>query len=159
MLSALRRQPSRSLVLAATALFLAFGGSALAVREVGAAKPPQYQVRCQTGAVKGIAIIIGDPKKGLANLTEEYTSAANVFGARWSCSGGAVQVRRQGASFDVRFVGNGAGSAIVSPWGGTPGAASVYRTTEGAFRVTIQGAGQGGAYQPRPDIPFILLAL
>ena len=51
---------SPSTALAATALFFALGGSAIAVNE--AVKP---QARCQPGAVRGYVAVNGDPTKGM----------------------------------------------------------------------------------------------
>jgi hypothetical protein len=69
-----------------------------------------------------------------------------------------VQVRRAGmGAFDVRFVGNGAGTAVGNVIGGTPGAVAISRA-EGAFHVTVHGPAPGGAYQLRSDMPFVIVA-
>ena len=58
------RRPSPALVLSAIALFFAVGGSAFAVgQRLGAAQP-----RCANGAVKGFAVVTGDPKQGIDNV-------------------------------------------------------------------------------------------
>lgn len=158
MLASSRPHVSPALVVSALALFFALGGSAFAVKNRSSAAPSPFQKRCATGAVKGIAIVTGEPTKGIENLETEYTAAANVFGARWSCTGGAIQVRRAGAGVDVRFVGNSAATAIVSTWGDTIGPSSVYRRTDGAFHVTSGVRGTGGDIQRR-EVPFVLVVL
>ena len=76
---------SPSTALAATALFFALGGSAIAVNE--AVKP---QARCQPGAVRGYAAVNGDPAKGMANFPDQFTSAKPLIGARFNCAGGGA---------------------------------------------------------------------
>ena len=104
---------SPSLVIAGAALFLALGGSAVAVTE--AVKP---QARCQPGAVRGFIAVNGDPAKGMANFPDQFTSAKPLIGARFNCAGGAPQARRVGAGvFEVRFPGNAAQVAAASAGG------------------------------------------
>ncbi len=156
MLTRARTRVSPSMVVAGTALFFAVGGSAFAV---GQKVAPQQ--RCATGAIKGIAFLTGDANKGLANLPTEYTRSPDVFGARFNCAGGAVEARRVGGppgTFDVRFLRNNAGTAVVAILGGTPGAASVSRVGD-AFRINIAGPAAGGAYHPRSDLPFVVIAM
>ena len=142
-------------VIALTALFFAVGGSAFAVGQ----KTAVAQQRCQTGAVKGIAIVRGDPSSGIANLPTEYTSAANLFFFQFNCSGRAVQVRRiSNTAFDVRFVGTAVRAVSVTAVGGTPAAASINGMPDGSWRVTLAGPAAGGAYQTRVDIPFVVTA-
>jgi hypothetical protein len=95
-------RPSPSTILATAALFFAVGGSALAVSE--AVKP---QARCAAGAVRGYISVTGDPTKGIANLPDQFTSAAPLIGAKFNCAGAAPQARRvnQGV-YEVRFPGN-----------------------------------------------------
>jgi hypothetical protein len=151
----LRRHLSPSLVISALALFFALGGSAFAVKERSAA----FQKRCATGAVKGIAIVTGDPTKSVADLPTDYSSSARLFGARWSCSGGAVQVRRVGNdAIDVRFPGNAAGTGIATPYGGSVATASVQRRPDGAFRVILGERQPAGDLQQR-QIAFTLVVL
>ncbi len=95
-------RPSPALVVASLALFFAIGGSAFAV--VG--RTEAAQPRCSPGAVRGIAYVTGDPKKGMRNLPDTFASAANLFGYRWNCSGGAIAVRKNGNGFDVKFGDN-----------------------------------------------------
>ena len=83
---------SPSTALAATALFFALGGSAIAVNE--AVKP---QARCQPGAVRGYVAVNGDPTKGIANFPDQFTSAKPLIGARFNCAGAAPQLGHTGA--------------------------------------------------------------
>jgi hypothetical protein len=85
---------SPSTALAATALFFALGGSAIAVNE--AVKP---QARCQPGAVRGYAAVNGDPTRGIANFPDQFTSAKPLIGARFNCAGAAETT--------IGYVGNG----------------------------------------------------
>jgi hypothetical protein len=139
-----RRRPSPALVVAAVALFFAVGGSAFAVGLKS--KPSAPQARCADGAVKGIAYVTGNPKTGIANLPSAFSSAATLFGARFNCTGGAVEVKKAettqgGAAVDVRFVGNPGTVAIGTPVSGSEaGALAVTRLPDGSFRVTIAGA-------------------
>jgi hypothetical protein len=127
-------------VIALIALFFALGGSAFAVgqRLDGAAVAQQ---RCANGAVRGVAWVTGDPSAGAANIPDQFTSNAKLFGRTFNCSGRAVQVRRVSpGTFEVRFVGNAARSAVASA------ANDAYADAEpvagGAFRVTVHPAGR-----------------
>jgi hypothetical protein len=123
---------SPSMVVAALALFLAAGGSGYAL---GVKTTPQ--VRCQQGAIRGIAIVTGDIH-GIANLPSDFSADPGLFGYRFNCTGGAIQVRKSPSvpgGADIRFVGNAAANAIASVVGTGPGAASVTRQPDGSFRV------------------------
>jgi hypothetical protein len=138
---------SPSLVIAGAALFLALGGSAVAVTE--AVKP---QARCQPGAVRAYVAVNGDPAKGMANFPDQFTSAKPLIGARFSCSGGAPQARRvQAGVFEVRFPGNAAQIAAV-------GAGSAETTVGfmggGVFRISLWVPGR----QDAVDTPFTVAA-
>ena len=138
---------SPSLVIAGAALFLALGGSAVAVTE--AVKP---QARCQPGAVRAYVAVNGDPAKGMANFPDQFTSAKPLIGARFNCSGGAPQARRvQAGVFEVRFPGNAAQIAAV-------GAGSAETTVGfmggGVFRISLWVPGR----QDAVDTPFTLAA-
>jgi hypothetical protein len=138
---------SPSLVIAGAALFLALGGSAVAVTE--AVKP---QARCQPGAVRGFIAVNGDPAKGMANFPDQFTSAKPLIGARFNCAGGAPQARRVGAGvFEVRFPGNASLVAAASA-----GAAETTVTAVGAgvFRVGLWVPGR----QDAVDTPFTVAA-
>jgi hypothetical protein len=135
------------MVVAGAALFLALGGSAVAVTE--AVKP---QARCQPGAVRGFVAVNGDPAKGMANFPDQFTSAKPLIGARFNCPGGAPQARRVNVGvYEVRFPGNAtqvtaasAGSAetTIAPVGG------------GVFRVSLWVPGRQDAI----DTPFTVAA-
>jgi hypothetical protein len=117
------------------------------------------KARCATGSVKGIAWVTGGPK-GVGSLPGVYTSAADLFGYRWNCSGGAVSVRKpdtQPEGFDVKFAGNPGRVAIANAAGG-PAAASVTRNADGSFHVSIAGNTTGaGGFQLRSDTAFIVI--
>src|SRR4029078_8345018 len=116
--------------LAATALFFALGGSAIAVNE--AVKP---QARCQPGAVRGYAAVNGDATKGIANFPDQFTSAKPLIGARFNCAGAAPQARRVNVGvYEVRSPGNASVIAMVSS-----GAAetTIGYVGNGVFRVSL----------------------
>ena len=139
--------------IALVALFFALGGSAFAVGE-RIQSPSVAQQRCANGAVRGIATVTGNPAQGIANIPDSFTSAGNLFSRRFNCTGRAIQVRRvQIGVYEVRFVGNGALSAIAS------GVGTFSSTTEtigpGAFRVLVQDVGRAS----QADGPFMIVAV
>lgn len=153
MVSKLR--PSPALIVAGLALFFAIGGSAFAVVGQTAAAQP----RCAPGAIRGIAYVTGNPLKGMPNIPDTFSTAANLFGYRWNCSGGAVSVRKNGNGFDVRFGGNaatfGLGTAVVSDGG----AVAVKRNADGSFHVAPAGDVPNANFRFRDDMPFVLVAI
>lgn len=159
------RLPSPAAVLSVAALFFALGGSALALGDavLGSAAASKPQPRCQAGAVRGIAVVTGNPPEGIENLPDRFTSAASVFGYRFNCTGGRIEVRRapgQPGVYDVRFVGIRSAVAIANPLG-EAGAAAVGQSPDGSFRVFVTGPvhPSRGYYGPREDIPFVIVAL
>jgi hypothetical protein len=147
-----------SLVVASLALFLAAGGSGYAL-----ARKTTPQPRCAPGAVRAVAVVTGDPLKGLVNLSGDYSSAANLFSYRFNCTGGAVQIRKAPGldAVDVRFAGNAAKVAIASAVGGDPAAGAAALQPDGAFRVTLGGASDqpdGNSFGVRM-LPFVIVAL
>ncbi|MDH5332762.1 MAG: hypothetical protein OEW65_02685 [Thermoleophilia bacterium] len=136
-----------SMIVALGALFFALGGSAVAVTQ--AVKP---QARCQPGAVRGYVAVTGEPTKGIANIPDTFTSAKGLFAARFTCQGGAPQVRRVDRGvYEVRFPGNAARVAAISapeaqPTGGYNGT---------AFRVNLWVPGR---FDP-VDTPFVVIAM
>ncbi|HEY4413234.1 MAG TPA: hypothetical protein VGN06_09580, partial [Gaiellaceae bacterium] len=83
-------KPSPALIVALVALFFAFGGSAYAI----GSKEFSAQPRCASGAVRGIALVTG-AKTDISSLSSStYTGEPSLFGYRWSCTGGAVLVRK-----------------------------------------------------------------
>jgi hypothetical protein len=149
---------SPALIVAGLALFLAAGGSGYAL---GSKATPQ--ARCSAGAVRGIAVVTGDVLKGLENLSGDYSSAANLFGYRFNCSGGAVEIRKApgAGAVDVRFVGNAAKVAVATAVGGDPAGAAVALQPDGAFRVSLGGRSDqpdGNSFGPR-TLQFVIVAL
>jgi len=135
------------------ALFFALGGSAFAVGE-HIQSPSVAQQRCANGAVRGVATVVGDPNKGLANMPDQFTSANALFSRKFNCTGRAVQVRRVDTGvFEVRFVGNSAPSAVVNALGPSVGSAAT--VAPGTFRVSLYGAGNAGA----GDGAFVVAAM
>jgi hypothetical protein len=133
--STFRISPATAIAL--VALFLALGGSTLAVGDGPTAARP----RCSTGAVRGIASVVGDASAGIANLGGQFTSRRALFSRRFNCTGRAVQVRRVAAGvFEVRFVGNGAQSAVASSVGDAYADAEL--ESGGVFKVSIHPAGR-----------------
>jgi hypothetical protein len=156
-----RTRPSPAMAVAVTALFLAVGGSAFAL---GQKTTPQ--VRCATGAIKGIAYVTGDPRQGLANLPSSFSNAPELFGARFNCSGGTIEVKKDETTsgdpaIDVRFVGNSGTTAIGTPVSGTdPGGLAVSRLSDGSFRVILGGPSIGsGQFGIRNNLPFVLVLI
>jgi hypothetical protein len=135
------------------ALFFALGGSAFAVGE-RIQGPSVAQQRCTNGAVRGVAVVTGVPSQGIANVPDQFTSAGNLFGRKFNCTGKAVQVRRvQTGVFEVRFVGISGASAVGSATG------DAYATVEpaagGAFKVTMHPAGR----DDKVDLPFTIVVV
>jgi hypothetical protein len=139
--------------LAVIALFFALGGSAFAVGEriQGASAAQQ---RCANGAVRGVAVVTGDPSKGIANIPDTFTASAVLFSRRFNCTGRALQVRRAELGvYEVRLVGNNAPSALA---GGVGGFTSTTETIgPGTFRIRVQDVGRASL----ADGPFIFIAV
>jgi hypothetical protein len=132
------------------ALFFALGGSAFAVGEriQGASVAQQ---RCANGAVRGFASVTGDPSKGMANIPDRFSGANVLFTRKFNCTGRAVQVRRTEIGvYEVRFVGNGAGTVLATGIGAFT--ASVELLAPGHFRVRVQDVGR----QDENDGPFVV---
>jgi len=126
------RRLSPALVLSAVALFFAIGGSAFAVgQRVGVAQP-----KCANGAVKGFAYVTGDPRIGIQNIPDAFTSNARLFSSRFDCAGAAVQVRRDRDSFVIRFNGIVGRTALVSGIGSNPQTMTVTALPDGSYRIT-----------------------
>lgn len=152
-----RPRPTPSLVISIVALFFALGGSAFALRDAA----PKAPARCSLGSARAIAYVTGDVHRGIANLPDNWSSAADLFGYRWTCNGGAVEVRKaieSGGGFDIRFPGNP---------GRYPVATAVYPhalgisfapAAEGAFHVT-EGGNVGGTdgFPVRSDATFVIV--
>ncbi len=145
-------RPSPALVIASVALFFAIGGSAFAVVDRTAVAQP----RCSAGAVRGVAYVTGDPSKGVGNLPEVWQTGNQFFGDRFNCSGGAVQVRRDGNGTDVRFVGNASTVATATPVQGQAAGIAVSRLADGSFHVETAGDAPDSSF-PTRSIPFVIV--
>ena len=140
-------------VLALLALFFALGGSAFAVTE-RAQSATTAQQRCATGAVRGIAAVYGDPSAEIANVPGSFTSNKKLFRRTFNCTGRAIQVRRTAiGTYEVRFVGNAAQSAVGSAT--SDAYANVEPIAAGTFRVTVHPAGRDDL----ADIAFTIVVL
>jgi hypothetical protein len=148
-------RPSPALVIASLALFFAIGGSAFAVVQ----KTEAAQPRCTTGAIRGIAYVTGEPSKGVANIPESWQSGNQFFGYRFNCSGGAVQVRRDGSGFDVRFAGNASTLATVTPIASQAAGVAVTRLPDGSFHVETAGDAPSASFPSRQSFPFMVVAI
>jgi hypothetical protein len=131
------------------ALFFALGGSAFAVGDA-IQGPSAAQKRCANGAVRGIAVVTGNPSAGMANFPDSFTGAG--FSRKFNCTGKAVQARRVEAGvFEVRFAGISGGSGV----GSAPGdiVPTVEAAPGGVFRVILHPAGR----DDRADVAFTIV--
>jgi len=125
-------------------------------------RPPRSRASA-AGAVRGIAVVTGDPLKGIENLSGDYSSAAKLFGYRFNCSGRGVQVRKSPSltAVDVRFVGNASRIAIVNAIGGEPAGVSVAPQPDGSFRVSLAARSDqpdGNSFVPKA-LGILIVAL
>jgi hypothetical protein len=135
------------------ALFFALGGSALAVGDAIQGMSVAQQ-RCTNGAVRGIAVVTGNPSQGIANIPDQFSSSSSLFSRRFNCARGAVQVRRvEIGVYEVRFPGNAAPSAFVGGVGFFTGTSETI--APGTFRVRVQNVGRAD----EADGPFMLVAI
>jgi hypothetical protein len=150
MKSSKRLSISPGTAIALVALFFALGGSAFAVGQSVTAA----QQRCANGAVRGIAVVTGNPSAGMANLPDQLTDAGSLFARKFNCTGRATQVRRVSAGvFEVRFVGNAARSALASAVNDSY--ADVETVAAGTFRVIVHPAGR----DDEADLGFTIVAI
>lgn len=146
-----RSSVSPATAIAVAALFFALGGSALAVGERARDSSAPVQRACAQGNVRGVANVTGGPG-GAANIPGAFTGARAMFTRRFNCTGRAVHVRRLGiGSYEVRFVGNGAPSAIAGGGGGVQ--ASAEPVGGGVFRVSVYPSGRADP----ADLPFVVV--
>ena len=137
--------------IAVVALFFALGGSAFAVGE-RIHSPSVAQPRCTNGAVRGVAVVTGNPSQGIANVPDRFTSAGSLFGRKFNCTGKAVQVRRvETGVYELRFVGISGASGVGSATGDAY--AAVEPAAGGAFKVTMHPAGR----DDKVDLPFTVV--
>ena len=133
------------------ALFFALGGSAFAVGE-RIQTPSVAQQRCANGAVRGIAVVTGNPSQGMANFPDAFTGAGNLFARKFNCTRKAVQARRVDIGvFEVRFDGISGASGVGSASGDVQ--ATVESAPGGVFRVTMHP----NALRDRIDNPFTVV--
>lgn len=142
-----------STAIALVALFFALGGSAFALGDK-IQSPFANQKRCANGAVRGVAVVTGQPSAGIANIPDRFTSTGSYFARRFNCTGKAVQVRRvETGVFEVRFVGVAGASGVGSGTGDA--SANVERPTGDTFKVTLHPAGR----DDRVDLPFTIVVM
>jgi hypothetical protein len=124
-----RRRVNPSLGVAVLALFVALGGSAVAVTN---AKPV---VRCGNGSVKAYAAVDLDTFPG--PFPQQFSTAANLFDARFSCNGQPAQARVAGPGrYDVRFPGIASSAATVTVFSDRPGTVT-WRFVNGTYQLRV----------------------
>lgn len=139
--------------IALVSLFFALGGSAFALGDK-IQSPFANQKRCANGAVRGVAVVTGDARIGIANMPDKFSGAAALFERRFNCTGKAVQVRRiDRGVYEVRFTGVAGASGLAGARG--PAAASVRALPGGVFEVTVFGAGSAAP----DDLGFTLFVM
>lgn len=147
-----RIQLGPATLISLAALFFALGGSAFAVGERVQASLVAQQ-RCATGAVRGIAVVTGNPREGIANIPGTFTSAPNLFARRFNCTGKGVQVRRVGLGvYEVRFPGIASPSAVAGA--GSPQMA-LEVLPDGVIRVSMHAL----AIRDAEDRPFTVVVV
>ena len=148
-----------SLFLLGTAFLLVTAGWAEAAGKPKPKAPaPKYQVQCQPGVMRAVVWVTGDIK-GLANLSDSYTTNAAMFHYRWNCTGGGIAVRRANGGFDVRVEGITSAWGLVMAGSGLPVEGFVAPNPDGTFHVTtysLDSLGDGTMVQ-RTDVPFVVL--
>jgi hypothetical protein len=123
------RRVSPSLGVAVLALFVALGGSAVAVTN---AKPV---VRCGNGSVKAYAAV--DLDRFTGPFPQQFSAAPNLFVARFSCNGQAAQARVVGAGrYDIRFPGIASNAATVTIFSDRPGTVT-WRFVNGMYQIRV----------------------
>ena len=152
------RKPSPALVVSLVALFFALGGTAFAVGEKSAP-----QARCQTGAIRGIAVVTGG-EVGLDSLPSPYQTDPGLFGFRWSCTGGQIAIRKpvDFPGVEIQFSGNPADVAVLqSTNDGVANAGSIHKGSDGGFYITMGGSNTGapGQWQTQWSVPFVVVLM
>jgi hypothetical protein len=123
----LTRKPSPAFVLSLLALFLALGGSALAVGHGALARS-----RCAVGSVRGTVHV-----RASQSFPDRYTSRG--LSGRYSCSGRGVQAKRVDTGvYDVRFPGNPGSVAVGNAISTQQVTFTWSRQGDGAFRVFVR---------------------
>jgi hypothetical protein len=153
-------RPSPALFISLLALFFALGGTAFAIGEKSVP-----QARCQTGAIRGIAVVnAGDAGDDLSSLPSTYNNDSSYFGYRWSCTGGDISIRKPHGfnGVEVAFSGNPANIAILQSTNlGVPNAGSVTRGADGGFYIAMGGSNTGtpGPWQVQWNVPFTIVLM
>jgi hypothetical protein len=139
-------------------LVLSFASLVGALAVTAAPAPAATAAKCGLGSVRGIAFVTGDPKKGLANLPDTFSSSATLFGYRWNCSGGVVSIRGASGGFDVKFAGNPGRFAVVSS-NSEVAAGAVKQNADGTFHVSLAGnaAPDKSSFGARSDVSFVII--
>ncbi len=140
------------MAVAVAALFFALGGSAFALRSTTAA-------RCPVGSARAIAYVTGDIN-GVANLPGSWSASGSLFGYRYSCSGGAIQVRKaieDGGGFDIRFPGNPGRYPVATPVYPSAYGLSIAPRPDGSFHLTEAGDAPSGSFPERSDANVIIV--
>ena len=154
-MSSRRLYPSPALVVAGVALLFALGGSAFALGQKTAPQP-----RCQTGAVRAVAVVVGLPLKGIENLPGEYTSDPKAFARRFNCTGKGAEVKHgPNGQYDVRFPGISGASCLASSMSPDAGSVSCVPQADGSYRVTLRGVGTIQNVLPPQDVPFLVVLI
>jgi hypothetical protein len=136
----MRRFFTPPMAVAMFALFLALGGSALAVQS--AARPVTV---CGNGSVKAIASVDTDQYSG--PFPRQFSSAAQNFKVRWQCNGRSPEVREaDNAAFQIRFPGINVRSAVATGYTGRTRGSVNITVTDGIVNVyTATAAGPNAA--------------
>jgi hypothetical protein len=154
-MSSRRLRISPALVVAGAALLFALGGSAFAIGQKTAPQP-----RCQTGAVRAIAVVTGLPLKGIENLPGEYTSDPKAFDRRFNCTGKGVEVKHgPSGSYDVRFPGISGASCLASSMSADAGSVSCQPQPDGSYRVILRGVITDGNVLPPQNVTFLVVVI
>ena len=144
-----------SIVVAGLALLFALGGSAFALGQKTAPQP-----RCQNGAVRGIAVVVGLPLKGIENLPGEYTSDPKAFARRFNCTGKGAEVKHgPSGQYDVRFPGLSGASCLASSLSPDAGSISCQPQPDGSYRVMLRGVYTDQNSLPTQNVPFLVVVL
>ena len=127
------------MAVAMLALFVALGGSALAV---SSARPVTV---CGNGSVKAYAAVDTDRYSGA--FPGQFSSAAQNFAARWQCNGRSPEVRDAGAdAFQIRFPGLNVRSAVATGYTSRTRGSVNIKVTDGIVNVyTATAAGNNAA--------------
>ena len=150
---------SPSTVIACAALFFALGGSAFALGD-HALRASKAQPRCAQGAIRGIAIVTGDPARGIDNIPTTFTGDPKVFYRKFNCTGKGVQVRRVSTGvYEVQFLGNSVDGAVGNVLAAERGPLTVAPIAAGVFRVAVRDGGTQQNSLTYVDSGFVIVAI